>query len=128
MELGQSLRLREEPPDAALAVDTPDVASSGARSDDPKDPRKCLHKRFRHVFARHSPGRVEAEAGNSGLNDRSLLSWTIADAVIFHQHHPTFMPGLPEPDLVIRVAGKHVVMGDHTRVNLAKPQRHFVPA
>ena len=35
------------------------------------------------------------------------------------------MPGLPEPDLVIRVAGKHVVMGDHTRVNQAKPQRHL---
>ena len=51
MELGQSLRLREEPPDAALAVDTPDVASSGVRS----EIRRIFGSAFTNAYAMSSP-------------------------------------------------------------------------
>ena len=120
-----SSRLGKENPEAPLPVHSLDVATFGMRVVVPQDAGQGENEGRRHVLAGHVLGRMQAEAAHARLKDHLALPWPVPDPVVLHDNDPALTTRLPQPDLVVRVLRKDVVMDNDQGVNLPEAVRTF---
>ena len=117
--------LGKESPEPPLPVHALDVATFGMRGVVPQDAGQGENEGRRHLLAGHVLGRMQAKTAHARLNDHLALARPVPDPVVFHDNDPAPTTGLAQPDLVVCVLGKDIVMGDNHGMNLPEPVRNL---